>query len=390
MRPHALAAFACALASTLAAAAPFVPAGDTEVVERLPSRLLLPAERAVQRALRSQRIAQPANLPVAVSAARAALQRARRSGDPRELGEAQAALAPWWPLPDPPPAARLLRAMVLQGQHRFDVALRDLDTLVAAPGIPMDVRAQAALTRTTVLQVTGRWAEAGAACGQLPRLAPALVHHARVCRAELASLRGDPVAAATQLAAVARDTADDTTRRWVNLVRAELAERTGDSSAGALYRTALGADPDVYTQAALADWLLAHDRAADVATLLAGREDADALLLRLAIAWRRAGDPRANTAARTLAERFRAAQVREETTHQREQARFELDVRGDAPAALPLAVANWAVQKEPADALLLVRAAAAAGQPAAAAPVWRFVSATGYRDVRLDAARRQP
>jgi len=375
---------------TLASAAPFVPTDADEVVERLPSRLVAPAEREGQRALQRRRAAGPNALPVALQAARGALDRARRFGDPRELGQAQAALAPWWSLADPPPAVRLLRATVLQSQHRFDDALRDLDVL--ATGAPLELRAQAMLTRTEVLQVMGRWAEAQASCDLLGQpafatLGAAVVTSARVCRAELASLRGSTAAAAADLATLSRQAPDAGLRRWVDLVRAELAERSGDPHAGDRYREALGDTPDLYTLAALSDWLLARDRPADVLPLLANREDADALLLRLAIARRRTGDPAAAATARLLADRFEATALRQDTTHRREQARFELDVRGDATAALPHALANWQVQKEPADALLLVRAAAAAHQPDAAAPVWRFVQAQGYVDVRLAAAR---
>ena len=381
-----LLAFACGVAT----AAPFVPTDADEVVERLPSRLVSPAERDQQRALQQRRAAAPTQLPVALQAARAAIDRARRSGDPRELGEAQAALAPWWSLTDPPSAVRLLRATVRQSQHQFDAALRDLDVLAA--NAPLEQRAQAVLTRTAVLQVTGRWAEAEASCRDLggaafAPLGPAVSMSARVCRAELASLRGATAPAAADLAALSRATRDDGLRRWVDLVRSELAERSGDPHAGDRYREALGDTPDLYTLAALADWLLARDRPADVLPLLAGREDADALLLRLAIARVRTRDPAAAATTRLLADRFDAAALREDTAHRREQARFELDVRGDARAALPHAVANWAVQKEPADALLLVRVAAAAGEPRAAAPVWAFVREQGLADVRLGAAR---
>lgn len=393
MRGLGLGVLACLGAVMSAAwAAPFVPADPNEVVERLPLQRATLAERQAQRRLREQLAAAPSSLPMAVQAARAALQRARVSGDPRELGEAQAALAPWWPLPSPPPVVRLLRATVWQGQHRFDAALRDLDALVSMPATPVALQAQAVLTRTSVLQVVGRWGDAAVSCAQLqrPTLAPlgeAVAVPARVCEAELASLRGAPAASATALQKLSSGLADAGTRRWVSLVRAELAERLGDAHAGALYQSALGETPELYTLAAYADWLLAHDRPRDAAALLNGRDEADALLLRLAIAWHRLGDARAADAARTLQARFDAAALRNDTTHRREQARFELDVRGDARAALPHALANWAAQKEPADTLLLVRTAAAAKAPAAAEPVWQFMRDTGYADVRLATAR---
>jgi hypothetical protein len=380
------------LHAALCHAAPFIPAGDDTLVERLPARIGNPAERRQQRALREQLRQHPAELQLATRLARDAIDRARRDGDPRELGQAQAALAPWWMQPHPPAPVRLLRAIVRQSQHDFGPALQDLDALLQ-PGtqpVPLALQAQAELTRASVLQVQGRWREADAGCERLlgahyAALGRAVRLPAQVCRAELMSLQGQAAPAAAALAALARQPDADT--GWLSLVRAELAERRGDASADALYRQAVAASslPDVYTLAAYADWLLAQRRERDVATLLAGREEADALLLRLAIAWKRSADLRAPQAIATLAARFDAARLRGDRSHRREQARYELDLVGDAQAALSSAQSNWVVQKEPADALLLARAALAAKQPQAAQPVWQRVRDTGWQDARLQA-----
>ena len=380
------------LHAALCHATPFIPAGDDTLVERLPARIGNPAERRQQRALREQLRQHPAELQLATRLARDAIERARRDGDPRELGQAQAALAPWWTQPHPPAPVRLLRAIVRQSQHDFGPALQDLDALLQ-PGpqpVPLALQAQAELTRASVLQVQGRWREADAGCERLlgahyAALGPAVRLPAQVCRAELMSLQGQAAPAAAALAALARQPDADT--GWLSLVRAELAERRGDASADALYRRAIAASspPDVYTLAAYADWLLAQHRERDAAALLAGREEADALLLRLAIAWKRSADPRAPQAIATLSARFDAARLRGDRSHGRERSRYELDLVGDAQAALSSARANWVVQKEPADALLLARAALAAKQPQAAQPVWLLARDTGWQDARLQA-----
>jgi hypothetical protein len=382
------------LHAALCHAVPFVPAGDDTVVERLPARIGTGAERQQQRLLREQLRQHPAELQLATRLARDAIERARRDGDPRELGQAQAALAPWWAQPAPPAPVRLLRAIVRQSQHDFGPALQDLDALLQ-PGpqpVPLALQAQAELTRASVLQVQGRWREADAGCERLlsahyAALGSAARLPAQVCRAELMSLQGQAATAAAALAGLALQRDADADAGWLALVRAELAERRGDASAEALYRRAIAASspPDVYTLAACADWLLAQHREHDAAALLAGREDADALLLRLAIAWKRSADPRAPQAIATLAARFDAARLRGDRSHRREQARYELDLLGDAPAALASAKANWVVQKEPADALLLARAALAAKQPEAAQPVWQLARDTGWQDARLQA-----
>lgn len=371
-----------------ATAAPYVPANDDDVVERLPTRLGSPDERRAQRQAREQLLRAPTQLPLALQLAREAIARARRLGDPRELGQAQAALAPWWSQADPPPAVRLLRATVKQSQHDFPAALADLDALLQTGSTaPVAVQAQAELTRASVLQVLGRWADATTGCERLagPRyagLGSAVQLPAQACLAELSSLQGHADEAHQRLRQLAeRNVANST---WLSVIRAELAERRGDESAQALYRQALQTtEPEVYTLAAYADWLLARGRHAELIGLLSGREEADALLLRLAIAYRRSHDARADAATAMLASRFDAAALRGDRSHRREQARFELELKDDPAAALAHAQANWAAQKEPADALLLVRAAHAAGQPQAAEPVWRLVRDMGWQDARL-------
>lgn len=371
----------------LVCAAPFVPASDDEVVATLPQRLGANAgEARSARALRERLQRDPQDAALAVSMAQRAVEAARRDGDPRRLGEAQSALAPWWSSADPPPAVRLMRATIRQSQHDFEGARADLDALVAHGGaLAPTLAAQAHLSRAAVLQVQGRFAQARADCVALQRgLGATAAFHGRICEAEIASLSGAERAAAEALEREAAQ-APAASAAWLALVRAEAAERRGDPIAGPLFRAAVAGAPDVYALAANADWLLRAGRPREVIALLGERDDADALLLRRAIAYRRAGDPRAAAARDALRARLQAAQLRGDTTHAREAARFALDVEDDAATALALAQAQWASQKEPADALLLVRAARAAGRPQAAEPVRRFMQETGFRDQRLRA-----
>ncbi|MGQ3092656.1 MAG: hypothetical protein ACT6RP_04335, partial [Roseateles sp.] len=147
----------------------------------------------------------------------------------------------------------------------------------------------------------------------------------------------------------------------------------------------------VYTRAALADWLLARNRATEALALVEGSPDAEAdtLLLRRVIALRQLGrDAAAPTA--LLRERLAAAERREPAKHAREQARFALDVEQQPREALRLAELNWATQREPADALLLVRAAIAAGKPGDATRqnLARVLRDMGWQDARLVALDR--
>ncbi|WP_119157098.1 hypothetical protein [Caldimonas tepidiphila] len=393
LRRLAAAALAAA-AAALAHAAPFVPESEDSVVQTLRPSLGGPdaAERRARRAAQAALQARPQDLPLALRLAREAIDEARASGDPRALGQARAALAPWWEQPAPPAPARLLRAIVLQSEHAFGAALADLAALVSDPDAPLPVRAQALLTQASVWQVQGRYAQAAQACRELggPRfraLGEAVALPARACEAELLSLTGEPARARALLAALARE-AGPAHAAWLALVRAELAERQADAGAEALYRQSLAAGAGVYELGAFADWLLDRGRPAEVLRLLEGRDGADALLLRRAEALQALGDPRAADAVRELAARFDALRLRGDATHRREEARLALRLQRDPPRALALAQANWAVQREPADARLLLEAAAAAGRPQAAQPVHDFLRETGLVDRRLPVSGR--
>lgn len=398
----ASALFLCAAAAPQAA--PFTPASDHEVVQQLPRRV-----GVAERAQRAQLARDPQQLSLALGTARSAIERARRDGDPRELGLAQAVLAPWWGRAEAPASVRLLRAIVRQSQHGFAAALVDLNALAAdSPAVPLEIQAQAGLTRASVLQVTGQWAAAAQACDALaaPRfvaLGRPLATAARGCSAELRSLRGGagrdaaPAAAAAELDALLRTAPRDA---WLSLLRAELAERMGDDVAALThYRAATAAGADVYARAAFADWLLQRGRSNEVLTLLgAGAasaglkldarddEQADALLLRRAIALTQLRHAQAPAAAALLQARFAAARQRGESFHAREEARLALDVFAQAQEALALAQANWAQQKEPADALLLARAAAAVGGARGSEAARQLAREAPWADVRLAAA----
>ncbi len=367
-------------------AEPFTPRQDDEVVERLPLRAGSAVERARQRAEQRVLAQQPRDLGLALRAAREAIERSRRYGDPRDLGTAQAWLQPWWNDRDAPPAARLLKATVLQARHDFDAALEELDRLLGAGGLPAALQAQAELTRAGILQVRGRWDEARQGCERLAA-PPLALSHGHACLAELDSLQGRDAAATQRLSAL--DRAPGAPHAWIALLRAELAERQGLATAGPLYARALQLDDELYVRAAYADWLLDAGRPRDAAAIVrAGQPEAldqipDALLLRLAIAWKRAGDAGAARAAVEMQQRFDAAALRGDTSHARERARFALDVQGDAALALKEATTNWTQQREPADAVLLLRAARAAKRPDAAEPVRAFIRERSMQDRRL-------
>ena len=210
---------------------------------------------------------------------------------------------------------------------------------------------------------------------------------ATACLAQVDAATGRAAQAATALrtALLANPQASAPERLWSLTRLAETEERRGDFvAAEAAFRDALALGvPDVYVQAAYADFLLDRGRPAEVLTLLQDRGRADVLLLRLALAARATGDPRAAGFAQELQARFDAARRRGDTSHRKEESRFALALQGDVSRALVLARENWAEQREAADARILLEAALAARDAAAAAPVLQWLADSGFESVVL-------
>lgn len=373
-------AVALTAAATLAPAAHAVRAPATIPPPDRVIALVQPADPARRAA--EERAAR-GDLAAALAVARADVDLARRTADPRYLGHAQAALARWWAEPAPPPAVLILRATIRQSLHDFAGARADLDALLARD--PDD--AQALLTRAVVAGVVGDRATAARDCAAVTRVLGEL--YGAACSAPLAAAHGGGPAAFTRLARAIEAARGSAGAAWAQTALAELARANGDDAAAELaFRTALAADPgDVYTQAALADLLLDAGRPAEVVTLLA-EASADNLTLRRAIALAATGAPEAGPAIAAIRARVAAAIERGDALHLRERARFYLELEHDPAAALTAARANWDIQREPADARVLLEAAAAAGDRAAAAPVIAWLDAEAIDDAVLARARR--
>jgi tetratricopeptide (TPR) repeat protein len=367
-------------------AAPFVPGNDQQVLERLPARSADPRARDMAR-LRQQVSAHPRDIDLAVQLARRYFEEVAAEGDPRYIGYAQAALAPWWADPQAPVEVRVVRAVLRQFSHEFEAAVVDLQSAVR--DAPDNAEAWAWLAAIAMVQA--RYADARTACGRLLALSPGLIGPACLSQVDAATGQAAPAAAALRQALASNPGASAAEQLWVLTRLAETEERLGNHAAAEqAFRRALALDiTDGYLLAAYADFLLDAQRPAEVLTLLRGKERSDLLLLRLAIAAKATGAPEAGTWSADLTARFDAARLRGDTVHQKEEARFALAVLGDARRALPLASQNFTVQREPADARTLLEAALAAGQPAAADPALKWLESSGLDSLTLRALARQ-
>jgi tetratricopeptide (TPR) repeat protein len=368
---------AALLVAVNAWAVPFVPSDDSAVLERLPD---------TSRALRRQQAAlaaDPGNQALALQVAEADIGRARAMGDPRYLGRAEAALAPWPAGPAAPAAVMLLRAVILQSNHDFRASLAALDQVLRQqPG-----NAQAWLTRASIRQAQADYPGALADCGQVATLVLGLAPD--VCTAGAMALRGQAPLALRAITLSLSVNAQEAARTpsvalWALTLAAEIAERLDDPSTEMRFKKALAVDPsDPYLLGAWSDWLLDHGRPREVVGLLADKTRIDPLLLRLALAEQALGESAADGHVADLAARFEASRLRGDTVHRREEARFALWLQHDPGRAVTLAAANFVVQREPSDARILLEASIAAAQPGAAEPVLAWLSANRVQDNRL-------
>jgi len=365
------------LLSASACAEPFIPGNDSVVLERVPAA----QETRQLQPLRDRLASNPDDLPSALQLAQGYLRIGRETADPRFTSYAQATLNPWLQSNDPSADVLVLSATALQSSHRFAESLQLLDRALAA-----DPRnGQAWLTKATILQVQGKFADARSACANLLRTAGQMI--AVSCIAGVNSLNGKLENSYRSLAQLSAASGSPTPelRGWIQGQLGEMAVRLGDQGAAEAHLlAALQATPgDVYLKAAYADLLLAQSRNAEAISLLADNEQQDVLLLRLAIAGTRLKQADGKRWADAFDARFNAAQRSGDTSHLREYARFLLDVRGDAAKALEMAKLNWQVQREPADVQVYVKAARATQAQGADAEVIAWIRDTGFEDRTL-------
>ena len=364
-------------------AAPYRPVDPTVVLERLPLKRgdTRAAELAKTRALLA---AQPNSPELALRVAEEYFDLATAEGDPRYIGYAQAALAPWATHSAAAPTDILfMRGKLLQWRHDFKPALEIFGRV-----LQREPDHFYALTwRAAVLTVLADYDAARRDCRTLQKNEDELYWAS--CLAYIDSLTGQAAAAERRLADLLARHSDASpgNQLWLLTRLADLAARLGrPADADRYYRRGLALG--VTSQILLAnygDFLIDENRPAEVVAMLREWTRSDVLLLRLTLAEQMLGVPEFKTHAQALRDRFAAAALRGDTLHQQEEAWFRLRVEHDPVRALALAVANWAVQRESYDARVLLEAAVAAGRPDRAQPALDWLARSHHEDPRLTA-----
>jgi tetratricopeptide (TPR) repeat protein len=377
----------CIFCNTSSAiAAPYVPAADTQVLERLPFKPNDPLARQLAQ-MRAELQRNPRDVLVAVRLARRYYELVAAEGDPRYLGYAQAALAPWWDMPVPPIEVQVLRAGLRQFRHDFSGALTDLNSVIERN----PRHSQARSLRAMIHIVQARYSQARADCQALRSSGTYSI--AVGCEAMVDGLTGNAASAYQNLRqALGRESiADPGEKLWVLTRLAELAQHQGQTdNAESHFKQGLALGmADTFLLAAYADFLLDQKRPAEVVAMLKDKTPSDTLLLRLVLAERLMNLPTAKRREAILAARFAAAQLRGDTVHQQEEARFALHVQNNPRKALILAQENWKVQLEPRDARIFLEAALAVKDPVAARPVMQWLDDSRFESRHLTALAQQ-
>lgn len=373
--------FAILCGAVTAGATPHLPVDPAQVLERLPARPTDPATSGL-RDLRRQLAADPRRLDLSADLAGRYFRLAVREGDPRYIGYAQAALAPWWDQVEPPTEVLVLRAGLKQYMHDFDAALADLTRAIGRD--PGNLTAWS--YRAVIHIVMAHYDEARRDCKELAARDGGLI--AAACEPTVDALTGGAATAYARLdQALRRNSAASPSQRlWVLTRLAEVAQRLGRvQEAEGRYKSAfkLGID-DQYLLTAYAEFLLDQERPAEVVELLKDKTRNDVLLLRLALAELSLGLPSAQTHQAAIQARIDAARLRRDKLHLSDEAVFELMFRNQPGEAVRLAAENWTLgQREPGDARILLEAALAARQLQSAETVIAWLTRNRVEDVVL-------
>lgn len=363
-------------------AAPFTPSTDDMVVERLPFRAGDVRARALAD-LRAAVAQAPADPLASAALAKAYFDMAIALGDPRYVGYADAIVARFSERMTP--ELQLLRGILRQYRHGFEDALADF----AAVLVQDPDAAGAHAWRGAIFLVRAQYDQARAECTALQKLQRPVLYGG--CAGLAQAYSGQLAAASATLQKALTLAKYDDQRLWLNTRLGEVAAWQGNAAQAERYfrqALALGRD-DGYLLAAWADFLLDNGRAAEVVKLLGSWESSDGLLLRLAEAETLLKLPAAAAHIQALDDRFAAAKLRGDTTHRAEEARFQLRLRNNPAQAVRLASDNYQVQKEPRDARVLLEAAVAAKDSAAARDAMDWLNASGFEDARLRSLAQQ-
>ncbi|MEZ5534878.1 MAG: hypothetical protein R3F02_04570 [Thiolinea sp.] len=334
------------------------------------------------------------NQALAVRLASTYIQLARETSDQSYYRKADKLLKPWAIKTGIPGARekpvtdelRLIRATLAQHNHDYQQASDDLLYLIRKH----PKHTQAWLTLSSIQLVQANYPQAEVSCTALSRISSYWL--ASLCYSQLYSFTGSAERAYGMQKSLLTQLSPEQIelRVWVSALMAETAMRLGWlAKAEQHFQDGLAIKPDdIYILRTYSEFLLTQNRATEVIKLLEDYRHNDQLLLRLAMAIKDSGDNhstlRQQDLLSELSERLERTIELHGHAHDRDMALFLLELRDDAQRAFRLAELNWQVQKEPDDALLLLRAAKTANKPGAIQQLRNWIEKHQLQDVRLN------
>lgn len=372
----------------------FVPASDDYVVESLPPSIIaLSRELAQNRAVASARYGastfSDAQLASIEQQALTAYRIAVNTQEQRAYGHTLAVLERWPEEHEKTSTIHILLAAVLQHEHHFSDALSHLDAaLIKDPN-----NAQAWLMRAQINLVIADYDSARENCNVLITLVqPAVGIN---CIAQVDALTGNAKHSLEVVESLLTENRDLSRQDYAELFTsaAGFAHRLGRAQdAMRYYKTAWQISPDQpYVLVHYAQLLLEQSHFDDVIDLFASRDeralsDEQKIIFTRALSMseERKNIDHAKRLKESLEESFKSAFKREEALPNKAYAQYALYIGKQPQEALVAARANWSLQKEPSDTLLLALAAQENDAQAVLAVLARWIDAHRTEDVRLD------
>lgn len=177
-------------------------------------------------------------------------------------------------------------------------------------------------------------------------------------------------------------------QQWLHTLLAEISLRqVNKTQAIHHFKSALSIPKrDPYLLKVYSEFLRSNGEAIKVLSLLEKETQDDALLLELVLAAKQTQNKARLSIYRSeFNDRLHAAQMRDDTLHQREHAIFLLEIEEDKKRALALAKNNWNIQKESADTRLLLAASISAGDHKTIAEIIHWKNKHKIQDTQLNA-----
>lgn len=352
-------------------AAPRTPALSSEVLTQLPVKANDPQTRQIRQHQSTLRQS-PTDVQTISDLAQLYFDIALEIGDPRYVGYAEALVMRY---PNAlPPELLFVRGLLRQYRHAFSQAIEDFGKALAAKPDLTEAHAW----RAAIFLVQADYAKAKTECAALGRLNANTLQAG--CLGLAHAYNGNLAMGYRELEKGLAQSTNPSNRLWLFTRLAEVAHWQGNLAlAEKNYRNALGIGlKDAYLLAAWSDFLLDQKRPKEVIQLLLPMQASDPLLLRLALAYQQLSARETQAISKKLEERFNATRFRGDSTHLAEEARFQLYLAKNPSNALKLAQANYAVQKEPRDARILLEAAQAAKIPEGASAVKQWLKESGF------------